>query len=82
MLEKLLYEKTAGKRMLLFLENVKMIASQRDTMFSAIEFPADHPIEKSVRAILAATIKHLDLGMLIAVTTMPANNPWYTLPIS
>ena len=68
--------------MLLFLENVKLIASQRDTMFSAIEFPADHPIEKSVRAILAATIKHLDLGMLIAVTSMLVNGLLYTLAIS
>ena len=66
-LEQLLYDCELSKPMQQFLENIKIIASQRDAIFSAIEFPRDHPIEKAVRAILAATLMHLDLGMFIFV---------------
>ena len=62
--ERLLYNCELNTSMQKFLENVKLIASQRDAMFSAIEFQNDHPVEKAVRAILAATVMHLDLGML------------------
>ena len=62
LLEALLYDETDGKCLEQFLKNVKAIALQND-MLNAVEFPPDHPIEKAVRAVLAATIKHLDLGM-------------------
>ena len=63
-LEQLLYDCELNKPIGKFLENVKIIASQRDAIFSAIEFPEDHPIEKAVRAIFAATLMHLNLGKL------------------
>ena len=63
-LEQLLYDCELKRPMKKFLENVKIVASQRDAIFSAIEFPDDHPIEKAVRAIFAATLMHLNLGKL------------------
>ncbi len=62
-LEALLYDETNGKEIEQFLENVKTIVHQNE-MLSAVEFPSDHPLEKAVRATLAATVKHLDLGEL------------------
>ena len=62
-LEQLLYDCELSKPMKKFLENIKIIASQRDAIFSAIEFPQDHPMEKAVRSILSATLMHLNLGM-------------------
>lgn len=61
-LEELLYDCEISEAMKRLLENLKIIATQRDAMFSAMEFPMDHPVEKALRAIIAPTLMHLDLG--------------------
>ena len=63
LLEHLLYDCELNRPLQQFLKNIKLIASQRDEIFSAIDFAQDHPMEKAVRAMLAATLMHLDLGM-------------------